>query len=104
MIDALSIARDLLRCPSVTPADAGALGVLESILRDAGFEVHRVTFGEPGTADIDNLYARIGNSAPHLTFAGHTDVVPRATRAPGATARSRATSRTAFSMAAAPST
>jgi len=76
MIDALSIARDLLRCPSVTPADAGALGVLESILKDAGFEVHRVTFGEPGTADIDNLYARIGNSAPHITFAGHTDVVP----------------------------
>ena len=76
MTDALSIARDLLRCPSVTPADAGALGVLENILKDAGFEVHRVTFGEPGTADIDNLYARIGNGAPHITFAGHTDVVP----------------------------
>jgi succinyl-diaminopimelate desuccinylase len=76
MTDALSIARDLLRCPSVTPADAGALGVLENILKAAGFEVHRVTFGEPGTADIDNLYARIGNSAPHLSFAGHTDVVP----------------------------
>ena len=76
MIDALSIARDLLRCPSVTPADAGALGVLENVLKGAGFEVHRVTFGEPGTADIDNLYARIGNSAPHIIFAGHTDVVP----------------------------
>jgi succinyl-diaminopimelate desuccinylase len=76
MTDALSIARDLLRCPSVTPADAGALGVLENILKGAGFTVHRVTFGEPGTADIDNLYARIGTSAPHITFAGHTDVVP----------------------------
>jgi succinyl-diaminopimelate desuccinylase len=76
MTDALSIARDLLRCPSVTPADAGALGVLETILRGAGFEVHRVTFGEPGTADIDNLYARIGSLPPHITFAGHTDVVP----------------------------
>jgi succinyl-diaminopimelate desuccinylase len=76
MTDALSIARDLLRCPSVTPADAGALGVLETILKGAGFEVHRVTFGEPGTADIDNLYARIGEHAPHITFAGHTDVVP----------------------------
>jgi len=75
-LSALSIARDLVRCPSVTPADAGALGVLENILKAAGFEVHRVTFGEPGTADIDNLYARIGNSAPHITFAGHTDVVP----------------------------
>jgi succinyl-diaminopimelate desuccinylase len=76
MTDALSIARDLLRCPSVTPADAGALGVLENILKDAGFEVHRVSFSEPGAADIDNLYARIGSGAPHITFAGHTDVVP----------------------------
>jgi succinyl-diaminopimelate desuccinylase len=76
MTDALSIAQDLLRCPSVTPADAGALGVLENILKAAGFEVHRVTFGEPGTADVDNLYARLGDSAPHITFAGHTDVVP----------------------------
>ncbi|MHC6153379.1 succinyl-diaminopimelate desuccinylase [Bradyrhizobium elkanii] len=76
MSDAVSIARDLVRCPSVTPADAGALGVLENLLKTAGFEVHRVTFSEPGTADIDNLYARIGSSAPHITFAGHTDVVP----------------------------
>src|SRR3979411_2934068 len=75
-LSALSIARDLLRCPSVTPADAGALGVLENILKDAGFEVHRVTFGEPGTSDIDNLYARIGSEAPHITFAGHTELVP----------------------------
>ena len=74
--DALSIAQDLLRCPSVTPADAGALGVLETRLKDAGFDVHRMTFSEPGTADIDNLYARIGSGAPHIAFAGHTDVVP----------------------------
>jgi succinyl-diaminopimelate desuccinylase len=76
MTDALSIARDLVRCPSVTPLDAGALAVLEKLLKAAGFETHRVTFSEPGAADIDNLYARIGNSAPHITFAGHTDVVP----------------------------
>jgi len=76
MKDAVSIARDLVRCRSVTPADAGALDVLDHILKAAGFEVHRVSFGEPGTADVDNLYARIGASAPHLTFAGHTDVVP----------------------------
>src|ERR1700709_442765 len=75
-VPALSIARDLLRCPSVTPADAGALGVLEAILKSAGFDVHRMTFSEPGAADIDNLYARIGSGAPHITFAGHTDVVP----------------------------
>ncbi len=74
--DALTIARDLIRCPSVTPADAGALGVLETRLKAAGFEVHRITFSEPGAADIDNLYARIGGGAPHLAFAGHTDVVP----------------------------
>jgi succinyl-diaminopimelate desuccinylase len=76
MTDALSIARDLVRCPSVTPADAGALAVLENVLKDAGFDTHRVTFSEPGAADIDNLYARIGDRAPHLSFAGHTDVVP----------------------------
>ena len=76
MNDALSIARELLRCPSVTPADAGALGILENILKAAGFEVHRISFSEPGAADIDNLYARIGNAAPHISFAGHTDVVP----------------------------
>jgi succinyl-diaminopimelate desuccinylase len=99
MTDALSIARDLVRCRSVTPADAGALGVLEDILKAAGFQTHRVTFGEPATADVDNLYARIGTAAPHITFAGHTDVVP-----PGAMAPSRARSRTGCSMAAARST
>jgi len=76
MTDALAIAQDLIRCPSVTPADAGALGVLERLLKDAGFETHRITFSEAGTADVDNLYARIGDAAPHITFAGHTDVVP----------------------------
>ncbi|MGY3237433.1 succinyl-diaminopimelate desuccinylase [Bradyrhizobium sp. USDA 4472] len=76
MTDALSIARDLIRCPSVTPQDAGALGVLERVLNAAGFTCHRVTFSEDGTADIDNLYARIGAEGPHITFAGHTDVVP----------------------------
>src|SRR6476646_9334357 len=76
MIDALAIAQALLRCPSVTPADAGALGVLETLLKAHGFEAHRVTFSEAGTPDVDNLYARIGDSSPHITFAGHTDVVP----------------------------
>ena len=76
MTDALSIARDLIRCPSVTPADAGALGVLEKALGAAGFICHRVTFSEAGTADVDTLYARIGSEGPHITFAGHTDVVP----------------------------
>ncbi len=73
---ALDIARALIRCPSVTPAEGGALGYLEELLTGAGFETHRVTFSEEGTPDVENLYARIGIGAPHLTFAGHTDVVP----------------------------
>jgi succinyl-diaminopimelate desuccinylase len=76
MNDALSIAQALIRCPSVTPLDAGALGVLEDLLKSHGFETHRVVFSEAGTADVDNLYARLGTEAPHITFAGHTDVVP----------------------------
>ncbi len=74
--DPVEIACALVRCASVTPADAGALGVLESLLQQAGFTTHRVVFAEPGTPDIDNLYARIGGSGPALVFAGHTDVVP----------------------------
>jgi succinyl-diaminopimelate desuccinylase len=74
--DPVALAQDLLRCPSVTPAEAGALGVLERVLKGAGFEVHRMTSAEPGTAPVENLYARIGSAAPHLVFAGHTDVVP----------------------------
>ena len=74
--DPVAIARDLLRCPSVTPVEGGALSFLEATLKSAGFTVHRMTFSEPGTADVENLYARIGANAPHLMFAGHTDVVP----------------------------
>jgi succinyl-diaminopimelate desuccinylase len=76
MSDPLAIARDLLRCPSVTPAEGGALAFLENLLKRAGFEVHRVVFAEPGTTPVENLYARIGSTTPHLCFAGHTDVVP----------------------------
>ncbi len=72
----LEIAKALIAKPSVTPHDAGALGALEAILAGAGFATHRVTFSAPGTPDIDNLYARLGTGAPHLLFAGHTDVVP----------------------------
>src|SRR3981081_4903027 len=75
-MDPIALARDLLRCPSVTPAEGGALGLIEGVLKDAGFEVHRMTFAEPGTAPIENLYARLGRSNPHLVFAGPTDVGP----------------------------
>ena len=95
----MPLARDLLRCPSVTPAEGGALALLETVLKTAGFEVHRVTFSEPGTAPIENLYARIGTGAPHLVFAGHTDVVPPGDEAawskPPFAARSSATRSTA---------
>ena len=74
--DPTALARDLLRCPSVTPAEAGALSLIEGVLKAADFEVHRVTFAEPSTAPVENLYARIGKASPHLAFAGHTDVVP----------------------------
>src|SRR4051794_12525207 len=72
----IALTRDLVRCPSVTPAEGGALALLENTLAAAGFTVHRMTFSEPGVADVENLYARIGTAAPHLMFAGHTDVVP----------------------------
>jgi succinyl-diaminopimelate desuccinylase len=74
--DPIALARDLIRCPSVTPAEGGALALIERALKGAGFTVHRVRFEEPGTDPIENLYARIGTGAPHLMLAGHTDVVP----------------------------
>lgn len=80
-LDALALARELVRCPSVTPADAGALGVLERALEPLGFVCRRLTFSAPGTPDIENLYARLGRGGPHLCFAGHTDVVPVGDRA-----------------------
>ncbi|MBB4197501.1 succinyl-diaminopimelate desuccinylase [Rhodoblastus sphagnicola] len=72
----VALARDLIKKASVTPADAGALDVLQQKLEAAGFSCRRLPFSEPGTPDIDNLYARIGREHPYLLFAGHTDVVP----------------------------
>ena len=74
--DTLALAQALIRCPSVTPDEGGALDLLADILGKVGFEVHRPVFSAPGTPDIDNLYARIGQGSPALVFAGHTDVVP----------------------------
>ncbi|MBK8007314.1 MAG: succinyl-diaminopimelate desuccinylase [Rhizobiales bacterium] len=74
--NAVEIAQALIRCPSVTPAEGGALDTLGKILRDAGYEVNRVPFTDVNTPDIDNLFAKIGSGAPHFVFAGHTDVVP----------------------------
>ncbi len=66
----------LIRCPSVTPDEGGALTALQAQLEPLGFAVDRVFFSEDGTPDIENLYARLGSDGPHLMFAGHTDVVP----------------------------
>lgn len=72
----LALAQALIRCPSVTPEEGGALQWLGRMLEEAGFTVERPRFSEPGTPDIDNLYARTGTGTPYLLFAGHTDVVP----------------------------
>jgi succinyl-diaminopimelate desuccinylase len=71
MIDPVELTRDLIRRPSVTPADAGAMDVLQRALTALGFTCRRMKFG-----DIENLYARYGTARPNLCFAGHTDVVP----------------------------
>ena len=75
-IDPLLLAQALIRRPSVTPEDAGALDVLDAALKPLGFVCHRLRFSHAGTADVDNLYARLGTDSPHLCYAGHTDVVP----------------------------
>jgi len=74
--DPIALTQDLVRCPSVTPAEGGALAFLEKTLSAAGFTVWREVFSEPGTDDVENLYARIGTELPNLVLAGHTDVVP----------------------------
>jgi len=79
-IDPIALAAALIRRASVTPEDAGALGVLEGALAPLGFACHRLAFGE-GAERVENLYARVGASPPVFCFAGHTDVVPPGERA-----------------------
>ena len=74
--DPVALTRALIRCPSVTPDDGGALDLIDDVLKRLGFTCHRLTFEAPGTTPVGNLYARMGTGAPHLAFAGHTDVVP----------------------------
>lgn len=75
-LDPLQFSQELIRCPSVTPTDAGALDVLQAQLTTLGFTCHRLPFSQEGTPDVDNMYARIGTEGPNFCFAGHTDVVP----------------------------
>ena len=74
--DPLELSRALIRCPSVTPAEGGALDLLERVLGGLGFACHRLPFSEPGGAPVDNLYARLGADGEAFCYAGHTDVVP----------------------------
>ncbi|SNY91860.1 succinyldiaminopimelate desuccinylase [Cohaesibacter sp. ES.047] len=74
---ALDITQKLVQCPSVTPKEAGALAYLDALLSPEGFQVDRPVFTDKDTPDIENLFAKIsGGEGPHLTFAGHADVVP----------------------------
>lgn len=75
-IDAVALAQALVRCPSVTPVDAGALDIIQSTLSKLGFDCTRLTFGHAPMGPVDNLFAIFGSGGPHLCFAGHADVVP----------------------------
>ncbi|MDA9650171.1 succinyl-diaminopimelate desuccinylase, partial [bacterium] len=72
---AVQLAQKLVRCPSVTPVEGGALDVLQDEFTKLGFDCTRLPFGA-GEKRIDNLFARRGTGEPHFAFAGHTDVVP----------------------------
>jgi succinyl-diaminopimelate desuccinylase len=72
----VALAQALIRCPSVTPHEGGALALLEKTLKAMGFETHRLVFGAAPNGPVDNLFARLGTAHPHFCFAGHTDVVP----------------------------
>ncbi len=73
--DPVPIAQALIRCPSVTPADEGALDVVQRLLEPLGFDCTRLVFG-PEDYRVDNLFARRGGEGPHVCYCGHTDVVP----------------------------
>lgn len=75
-IDPVELARALVKRPSITPADEGALDIVEAALSALGFKCVRLPFEGDGAEPVDNLYARYGSAAPHFCFAGHTDVVP----------------------------
>lgn len=75
-LDPVALTQALVRCPSVTPAEGGALGLIAELLAAEGFTVERPVFSAAGTPDVENLYARIGREGPVFVIAGHTDVVP----------------------------
>ncbi|MCP4384644.1 MAG: M20/M25/M40 family metallo-hydrolase, partial [Hyphomicrobiales bacterium] len=76
VLDPVDCLKALIACPSVTPTEGGALRYLSDTLSSLGFATERLVFSEPGTPDVENLFARIGSRPPHVVFVGHTDVVP----------------------------
>ncbi len=76
MIDAITLAKDLIAAPSVTPATGAVFDVLEAALRSIGFEVDRIICGDAPDGPVENLFATRGGAGPHFAFAGHLDVVP----------------------------
>jgi succinyl-diaminopimelate desuccinylase len=74
-LDPAVLAAELIRRPSITPKDEGALDIVAAALAELGFACHRLAFGD-GDDTVHNLYARLGDGRPNLCFAGHTDVVP----------------------------
>jgi succinyl-diaminopimelate desuccinylase len=76
MIDAVALSQALIRCPSVTPKDEGAIAIVEKSLTALGFTCKRMRLQAPGSEAVENLYARLGTASPNFCFAGHTDVVP----------------------------
>jgi succinyl-diaminopimelate desuccinylase len=75
-VDPVALSQALIRCPSVTPEDAGAMTLVENALKGLGFVCQRLRLQAPGSVAIENLYARLGTASPNFCFAGHTDVVP----------------------------
>ena len=72
----ITLAKDLIRFPSVTPIDAGVMRFLEKKLTKIGFKCKILEFKDKGSKPVKNLYARLGKSQPNFMFAGHLDVVP----------------------------
>ncbi len=75
-LDCVDLTRRLIRCPSVTPEEGGALDLVQEALEGLGFTCHRLPFGQADGAEVDNLYARLGAQGANFCYAGHTDVVP----------------------------
>ena len=74
--DPIALTQALVKCPSVTPKDEGALDIIQNHLKSIGFTCTRLSFSDQNSYDVDNLFATLGSQGKHLAFAGHTDVVP----------------------------